>query len=365
MRSPRCWTLWPIRGSARVCTISRRSAASGARGGAGPAACALRRNGIGREGQQRRLRSFLAFRAAAPDVASLVGAEVLIGRAIAAGGKGTICGMANLVPALVRRLFHDPTAQAAIEQACRADRRHSDPEGGGGGDVRRTDLAQRPPAAARHRCGDGRAHRRDVGNAGATCRGVRGLCDERRIEFIQRARDLAPMLDEAGDEIEQRRELPGHVVSALIEGGFFRMLQPRFLGGAELRPVLFCQVTEALAQAERVGRVVRRPEQRLLDVGGVSGSRRWRREIFGPPTGILAWGPPGAPYRGAAGRGRLSHQRHVAVRQRLPPRELAWRAYACWDAARCAPCCSRNPACRWTISGTRSDCAAPAATNTW
>jgi 4-hydroxy-tetrahydrodipicolinate synthase len=64
--------------------------------------------------------AFLGFRAAAPDVASLVGAEVLITRAMAAGGKGTICGMANLVPALVRRLIDNPgaSAQAAIEQAC-------------------------------------------------------------------------------------------------------------------------------------------------------------------------------------------------------------------------------------------------------
>jgi len=61
---------------------------------------------------------FLAFRAAAPDVASLIGAEVLIARAHAAGGKGTICGMANLVPGLLRRLFHEPGAQAAVEQAC-------------------------------------------------------------------------------------------------------------------------------------------------------------------------------------------------------------------------------------------------------
>jgi alkylation response protein AidB-like acyl-CoA dehydrogenase len=67
-------------------------------------------------------------------------------------------------------------------------------------------------------------------------------------ELIQRARDLAPMLDAAGDEIERRRELPEHVVAALIDGGFFRMLQPKFLGGVELRPVLFTQVTEALAQ---------------------------------------------------------------------------------------------------------------------
>jgi 4-hydroxy-tetrahydrodipicolinate synthase len=62
--------------------------------------------------------SFLAFRTAAPDVASLVGAEVLIARALAAGGQGTICGMANLVPTLLRRLFHDAGAQAAIERAC-------------------------------------------------------------------------------------------------------------------------------------------------------------------------------------------------------------------------------------------------------
>ena len=62
--------------------------------------------------------SFLAFRAAAPNVASLVGDERLIARALAAGAKGTICGMANLVPALLRRAFGDPSTQAAIEQAC-------------------------------------------------------------------------------------------------------------------------------------------------------------------------------------------------------------------------------------------------------
>lgn len=62
--------------------------------------------------------AFLAFRAAAPDVASLVGDERLIVRALAAGGKGTICGMANLVPALLRRLFSDASVQGAIEQAC-------------------------------------------------------------------------------------------------------------------------------------------------------------------------------------------------------------------------------------------------------
>lgn len=115
------------------------------------------------------------------------------------------------------------------------------------------------------------------------------------IDFIQRARDLAPLLTGAGDEIEQRRELPERVVSALIEGGFFRMLQPRFLGGAELRPVLFTQVTEALAQANASAAWC------VGQNNGCSTTAAYldpeiAREMFGPPTGILAWGPPGAPY---------------------------------------------------------------------
>jgi 4-hydroxy-tetrahydrodipicolinate synthase len=62
--------------------------------------------------------SFLAFREAAPDVAALVGAEVLIARALAAGGAGTICGMANLTPGLVRRMFSGPAAEADMQAAC-------------------------------------------------------------------------------------------------------------------------------------------------------------------------------------------------------------------------------------------------------
>lgn len=59
---------------------------------------------------------FQAFRAAAPDVALVIGNEADIGRAIADGGAGTICGMCNVVPALVRAMFHDPAAALAPVQ---------------------------------------------------------------------------------------------------------------------------------------------------------------------------------------------------------------------------------------------------------
>ena len=69
-------------------------------------------------------------------------------------------------------------------------------------------------------------------------------------DYLQRARELAPMLAAASDEIEERRELPERVVDALVEGGFFRMLLPRSLGGAELDPLSYVQVLEEIAKAD-------------------------------------------------------------------------------------------------------------------
>lgn len=115
------------------------------------------------------------------------------------------------------------------------------------------------------------------------------------IDFITRARALAPEITTASARIDNERELPPEIVRRLIEGGFFRMLQPRSLGGAELRPVVFSQVTEALAQADAsvawcVG------QNNGCSMSAAYLGEAAAREIFGPPTGILAWGPPGAPF---------------------------------------------------------------------
>jgi 4-hydroxy-tetrahydrodipicolinate synthase len=55
---------------------------------------------------------FQAFRAVAPDVPVCVGNEPDIPRALAEGGAGTICGMANILPGLVRAMF-DPDPPVA------------------------------------------------------------------------------------------------------------------------------------------------------------------------------------------------------------------------------------------------------------
>ncbi len=112
---------------------------------------------------------------------------------------------------------------------------------------------------------------------------------------VARALALHPLLTRDGDEIDQRRELTADVVNALKDGGFFRMLQPRSLGGMELKPSDFSRVTEALAAADgSTAWVVCQSNGCAMSAAYLD--PRVAQQMFGPLDGILAWGPPGAPF---------------------------------------------------------------------
>jgi len=107
---------------------------------------------------------------------------------------------------------------------------------------------------------------------------------------IQKARDLAPMVNAAGSENDDIRKLTQPVVKALIDGGFFHMLKPKSVGGMELRPIHFTQVTEALAQADgSTGWVVCQGNGCSMTAAYMD--PKVAQEMFGPVNGILAWGP--------------------------------------------------------------------------
>ena len=95
-------------------------------------------------------KQFQAFRAAAPDLAITVGNEADITRAIAAGGAGTICGMANIVPELVKAMIDGKDVEARMQAAdrCRAEDAvvPRDAEGNPRRADRRRRLAARAPA---------------------------------------------------------------------------------------------------------------------------------------------------------------------------------------------------------------------------
>ena len=63
-------------------------------------------------------KQFRAYRAAAPELAITVGNETDIARALAEGGAGTICGMANVVPGLVKAMIdNSPDAEGRMRAA--------------------------------------------------------------------------------------------------------------------------------------------------------------------------------------------------------------------------------------------------------
>ena len=107
---------------------------------------------------------------------------------------------------------------------------------------------------------------------------------------LELARALAPTIAEAADQIERERRLPPALVKALHENGFFRLLLPRGLGGSELDPVTFVQLTETLAAADASTAWV------VCQTTGCSMVSAYlapevAQEIFGN-GGVLAWGPP-------------------------------------------------------------------------
>jgi alkylation response protein AidB-like acyl-CoA dehydrogenase len=130
--------------------------------------------------------------------------------------------------------------------------------------------------------------------------------DATDTDYLRRARELGPELDAAAEEIERRRELPEAIVEALVERGLFRLLLPRTLGGAELRPAAYVSVIEEVAKHDAsvawcLGQACGcTMTSAYLDPAAA-------REIFGGKRGIVAWGPPGlAEARAVPGGYRLT-----------------------------------------------------------
>ena len=126
------------------------------------------------------------------------------------------------------------------------------------------------------------------------------------VDYLGRARELGRELDALADEIERRRELPEAIVEALVDRGLFRLLLPRMLGGAELRPAVYVEVIEEIAKHDASVAWC------LGQACGCTMTSAYldpevAHEIFGGKRGIVAWGPPGpAEARAVPGGYRLT-----------------------------------------------------------
>jgi indole-3-acetate monooxygenase len=133
--------------------------------------------------------------------------------------------------------------------------------------------------------------------------------------YVARARSLELLLAAAADEVERNRELPGPIVSTLIDNGLFRLLQPRSLSSAELDPMTYVRVVEQIASHDAsTGWCVEQANGCSMAAAFLD--PEVAQEIFGPPDGIVAWGPgrPGratrCPRRVPSGSDRRALRRH-------------------------------------------------------
>ena len=130
-------------------------------------------------------------------------------------------------------------------------------------------------------------------------------------DWVERARALSPLLAAEADEIERARQLTPKVVAALTEGGFYKLLLPKSLGGAELPPHVFLGVLEEIAKADA-------STAWCLGQCGVCATvaayldPAIAHEIFDPPQAVLAWGATAGEARAVTGGYRATWRWHFA-----------------------------------------------------
>ena len=105
------------------------------------------------------------------------------------------------------------------------------------------------------------------------------------------ARELASTVIPAADRINRERRIPEDIVRPIVDAGFFRLLLPRSLGGAELDHPDFLKIVRVLAEADAsVGWCV--SQNNVFSTNSVRVSQAVAEEIWGDPNNVVTNGPP-------------------------------------------------------------------------
>lgn len=109
------------------------------------------------------------------------------------------------------------------------------------------------------------------------------------LDYVARARAVAPLIEAAAPRIEAERELATEVVAALHDAGLFRMMMPGWLGGGEAPPSVFVEVIETIARAD-ASTAWCLCQMDVCSIASVYLAREIAAEVFGPERSALAWG---------------------------------------------------------------------------
>ncbi len=111
--------------------------------------------------------------------------------------------------------------------------------------------------------------------------------------YLAAAPPLVERVADAADAIDAERQIPADLAADLADAGFFRLLLPRDLGGAQLAHPDFLRILEMFAAADA-------STAWCLNQNNVFSTRSTRmamstaREIWGEQRGVVTNGPPAA-----------------------------------------------------------------------
>ncbi len=109
--------------------------------------------------------------------------------------------------------------------------------------------------------------------------------------ILQDAHDLADLVSTATDRIEAERRIPPDVSNEIADRGFFRLLLPRSLGGAEMEHPDFLKVVRIFAEADAsVAWCIN--QNNVFSTNAVRAPEETAREIWTVQRNVVTNGPP-------------------------------------------------------------------------
>ena len=133
------------------------------------------------------------------------------------------------------------------------------------------------------------------------------MSETKTQEYLSAARELAKAVGAASGEIAERRRIPVELSNAIADGGFFRLLLPKSLGGAEMAHPDFLKIVRVFAEADAsVGWCVN--QNNVFSTNAVRVPPETAREIWTVQRNVVTNGPPASETRadGADGGYRVS-----------------------------------------------------------
>ncbi len=114
--------------------------------------------------------------------------------------------------------------------------------------------------------------------------------------YIETARELAALVAANADRINEQRKIPTAVSDAIADAGFFRLLMPRNLGGAQLDHPDFLRIVQIFAEADgSVGWSMN--QNNVFATNSTRMNDKTREEIYSNPRAVITNGPPMARSR--------------------------------------------------------------------